>query len=252
MLVLGLLAPAFISGLLMFLAPCTLPMVPGYLAFISGVSNKDITNLETKSFAESQIRKNSVFFVLGFSSVFIILGLTLGLFGSFWGTFRPILLQISGVLIIFFSLAILKVIPESWFQITTRIKNPSWLQVGTPQGSALVGAIFALGWAPCIGPILGTVLVLAGALGTALQGAILLFVFSLGFSIPFIFSAFLYHRSQNFFQRHTGLFKALSITGGVLMFIIGILLVINEWSLFQESAFQVFKFIEYEKIQNLL
>lgn len=252
MLVFGLLAPAFISGIIMFLAPCTLPMVPGYLAFISGVGHKDLVNPNTKSFAESQIRKNSIFFILGFSLVFIIVGILFGIFGSFLAPFRSILLQIGGSLIIVFSLFILKVLPDSLFGGTISLKIPSWLRVGNPKSSFLIGGIFALGWSPCIGPILGIILVLAGSVGTAFQGGLLLAMFSLGFSIPFLLSAFLYHSSQNFFVRHKSFFRLFSIMGGILMFIIGVLLVLNEWSLFQEWGFKIFKFIEYEKLQNYL
>lgn len=252
MLVFGLLAPAFISGIIMFLAPCTLPMVPGYLAFISGVGHKDLTNPKTQSFAESEIRKNSIFFVLGFSLVFIVVGILLGMFGSFFGAFRSILLQIGGGLIVIFSLRMLQIFPDTLFGRTLRLRIPSWLQVGTPKSSFVVGGIFALGWSPCIGPILGTVLVLAGSLGTAFQGGLLLAIFSLGFSIPFILSAFFYYKSQEFFIRHKSIFKTCSIIGGILMLVIGILLLVNEWSLFSEWGFKIFKFIEYEKLQNYL
>ncbi len=252
MLVFGLLAPAFISGIIMFLAPCTLPMVPGYLAFISGVNPQDMANPKTELFAQSKIRKNSIFFVLGFSLIFTLVGILVGILGSFFGAFRSTLLQIGGGLIIIFSLRMLQVFPETLFGRALSFRIPSWLRVGNPTSSFVVGGIFALGWSPCIGPILGTVLVLAGSLGTAFQGGILLAMFSLGFSIPFILSAFLYHRSQAFFARYKMLFKVFSIIGGLLMLTIGILLVLNEWSLFQEWGFKIFKFIEYEKLQNYL
>lgn len=252
MLVFGLLAPAFISGIIIFLAPCTLPMVPGYLAFISGVDRKDLSDPKTKSFAESKIRKNSIFFVLGFSLVFIVIGIFFGIFGSFLAPFRLVLLRVGGGLIILFSLFMLKVFPDTLFGRNVSLKIPSWLHLGNPKSSFIVGSIFALGWSPCIGPILGTILVLAGSVGTAFQGGILLAMFSLGFSIPFLLSAFLYHSSQNFFVKHEYFFKMFSILGGILMLTIGILLVLNEWSLFQEWGFKIFKFIEYDKLQNYL
>ena len=146
----------------------------------------------------------------------------------------------------------LKVFPDTLFGRITYLRMPSWLRVGTPKSSFVVGGIFALGWSPCIGPILGTILVLAGSLGTAVQGGLLLAVFSLGFSIPFLVSAFLYHKAQDFFARNHSLFKVFSIIGGILMFVIGVLLIFNEWSLFQEWGFKIFKFIEYEKLQNYL
>lgn len=252
MLVLSLLAPAFISGILMFIAPCTLPIVPGYLAFISGVKLGDLQDVTHKKEVQNKITKNSIFFVLGFSVVFIVLGIILGFFGSVVNMYRAIFLQVSGILIIVFGLMILNVFSLPFLQKEYRISLPSWLTLGKPKSSFLVGGIFALGWSPCIGPILGTLLVLAGTLGTAFQGAILLFVFSLGLAIPFLVTAFLYGHSQSFFQKSTKVFKIISICGGLFMVLVGILLLVNEWSLFQEWGFKIFHFIEYEKIQNYL
>lgn len=235
----------------MFIAPCTLPMVPGYLAFISGVKLGDFKN-EIPHETKRKIRKNSIFFVLGFSLVFVVLGFLLGIFGSVFALYRSILLQVSGVLVIFFGFLMLGFFSIPFLNREYKIALPSWLQIGKPQSSFLVGGIFALGWSPCVGPILGTILVLAGTLGTALQGVILLSMFSLGLAIPFLLTAFLYGHSQIFFQKNANLFKIISTIGGLLMVLIGILLLINEWSLFQEWGFKIFDFIEYHKIQNYL
>lgn len=236
----------------MFIAPCTLPIVPGYLAFISGVKLGELQDIAHQKEIQKKIRKNSIFFVLGFSTVFIVLGIILGLFGSVVSVYRDILLQVSGVLIIIFGLMMLNIFSLPFLQREYKISLPSWLTLGKPRSSFLVGGIFALGWSPCIGPILGTLLVLAGTLGTAFQGAILLFVFSLGLAFPFLITAFLYGRSQRFFQKSAKVFKTISICGGLLMIVIGVLLIMNEWSLFQEWGFRIFHFIEYEKIQNYL
>ncbi len=252
MLVLSLLIPAFISGFLMFLAPCTLPIVPGYLAFVSGVRLSDENNPEARRLAHTKIKKNSLFFVLGFSLIFILLGILLGFFGSVLGVSREILLQVSGVLVIMFGLMMLGVFSFSFFKRQFTIKLPSWFRIGTPKSSFLIGGIFALGWSPCIGPILGTLLVLAGTLGTAFQGALLLAVFSLGLAVPFLISAALYTRSQNFFLRYSVLFKVFSIIGGLLLVLIGVLLLLNEWSLFQEWGFEIFKFLDYESLKDYL
>lgn len=252
MLVLGLLLPAFLSGLLMFLAPCTLPIVPGYLAFISGVKMSDLHNENAKREAYAKIRKNSIYFVLGFSVIFILLGILLGMFGGIFAVYRDILLQVSGGLMIIFGLMMLGVFSFSFLQKNFSITIPSWLHIGTPKSSFLIGGIFALGWSPCIGPILGTLLVLAGTLGTAFQGALLLAVFSFGLSIPFLISAFLYSKSQNFFLRYSVLFRAFSIVGGLFLVFLGVVLVLNQWAFFMEIGFKAFQFLEYESLMKYL
>lgn len=249
MLLFSLLAPAFLSGFLMFFAPCTLPMVPGYLAFISGVTMKDKQEIST---IKNKIRINSVFFVLGFSIVFILLGFLLGFFGSILGVYRNILLQVSGVVVILFGFMMLGIFSFSFLKREYKISLPSWLSLGEPKSSFLLGGIFALGWSPCIGPILGTLLILASTLSTAFQGAVLLFVFSLGLAVPFILTAFFFGSFENFFKRNTFLFKIFSILGGLVMIIIGVFLILDQWVVFQEIGFKIFNFIEYDRIQNYL
>lgn len=252
MLVFSLLAPAFISGILMFLAPCTLPMVPGYLAFISGVKITDVTNIVTRKESKGLIWKNAIFFVLGFSSVFIILGLVLGLFGSFLGVYREILLRISGIVILIFGFMMLGVFSLPFLKKDYIVKLPRQLTLGKPKSSFLVGGIFALGWSPCVGPVLGTLLVLAGTLGTAFQGAVLLLIFSLGLAIPFLITARVYEYSQDFLFKSRVIFKIFSVFGAIFMIIMGVVLLINDWTLFQEWGFKIFNFIEYSTIQNYL
>jgi cytochrome c-type biogenesis protein len=226
-------------------------MVPGYLAFISGIKQGDLKN-DVSQELKNKIRKNSIFFVLGFSVTFVFLGFLLGAFGSVLGVYRNILLQISGVLIVFFGLTMIGVYSLPFLNREYKVSLPSWLQIGKPKSSFLIGGIFALGWSPCVGPILGTILVLAGTLGTAFQGTLLLSMFSLGLAIPFLLVAFLYGRSQNFLQVNEKIFKTVSLLGGLVMVLIGILLLFNEWTLFQEWGFKIFDFIKYQKIQEYL
>ena len=246
MLVLGLLVPAFLSGFFMFFAPCTLPLVPAYLAFISGVSSK---NIEAE---QHKIKKNSIFFVLGFSVIFILLGILLGLIGGVVNQWRSILLQIGGVIIILFGLIMMRVFRLPFLSQQTSIRLPSWIALGKPSSSFLVGAIFALGWSPCIGPILGTVLVVAGTLGTAWSGAVLLAVFSFGFSIPFLFVSFLYRSLHHKIHRYDRVYHWFSIVSGVIFVGMGVLLLLNQWNILSEWGFKLFDFLNYNKILNYL
>lgn len=243
----GLIIPAFISGLLMFLAPCTLPLVPGFLGFVAGVNEKELGT----SIGKKQLLKNSLFFVVGFSVVFILVGLLLGLAGSLIAPYKVLVSRIGGVLVVFFGLYMLGLIPVQIYS-NSSFRIPRFLQVGTLGSSFVIGASFALGWSPCIGPILGTILILAGTLGTALQGAFLLLVFSFGLAIPFMVTAFLYGRATVYIQKVSKFAKWVSIIGGLFLVCIGMLLLLDRFGLLLEWGFELLKFINYESLEQYL
>jgi len=250
MLVAGLLVPTFFAGVLMFLAPCTLPIIPAYLGFISGSSSEDI--LKQKKTALDQIQKSAVFFVLGFSAVFILFGVLLGLAGSVVAPYRNILLQIGGFLIILFGLSMVGLFSLPFISKNSQIAVPKFVKRGSPKGSFLIGSIFALGWSPCIGPILGTVLILAGSSGNVFAGAFLLFIFSLGFSIPFLLTAKLYVASIRYIKKIQQWIPTITVIGGLFLIVIGVLLLLDKFYLFEEWGFKIFHFMNYESIQKYL
>lgn len=212
-----LLAPAaFLAGVLMFLAPCTLPIVPGYLAFIAG--------------KQGRVMSNAVAFVLGFSVVFIVLGAFAGFLGAFLTPWRGVLSMAAGAVLIFFGLVMLGIrIPLLSGQ--NSIALPKWLSVGHPSSSFLIGVLFALGWSPCIGPILGTVLLFASNSATVVQGAILLAVFSLGLGLPFLLTALLLNKAQVAFSRLGRFASMLSKVGGLILVLLGVLMFIGRMDL---------------------
>ena len=199
---LGIILSSFIAGLITFLAPCTLPLVPAYLGFISGVTNKDLEDPEKAKEVKKKVFKNGVFFILGFSFVFIVFG---ALFGSLVqilqflgigpttiegeGLLRTRIAQVGGVLVILFGAFMLGLFKISFLQADKRMKIPSFLEVGKPTSSLAIGGAFAFGWTPCVGPILGSILLLASSEGSILEGALLLSVFSLGLAVPFLLIA---------------------------------------------------------------
>jgi cytochrome c-type biogenesis protein len=202
----SLLLPTFIAGLVTFLAPCTLPLVPGYLGFISGVSLKDLRDPTRAHNARLKIFLNGLMYVVGFSAVFIVLGSLFGLGGQALAAYRTTFAQIGGLLVMFFGVYMLGLFnnlsalsflsAEHTWGITRR------LQPGNPASSFLFGATFAFGWTPCVGPILGSVLLLAGASATVGQGAFLLFVFSLGLAVPFLLIALGVGRATNYIRAY--------------------------------------------------
>ncbi len=250
MLVLGLLVPTFLAGIFMFLAPCTLPILPAYLGFISGASPEDIQN--KKKVALHRIQKSALFFVFGFSTIFVLFGLLMGLAGSVVAPYKSVLLQIGGVFIILFGMSMTGLFSLPFISGNSYIAIPKSIKRGSKGGSFLIGSIFALGWSPCIGPILGTVLVLAGTSGTALTGMILLFVFSLGFAIPFLLTARLYTVFIDRVKKIERWLPVISFIGGIFLILIGVLLLVDKFYLFEEWGFRIFHFMNYQTIENFL
>jgi cytochrome c-type biogenesis protein len=239
---------AFVAGVLMFLAPCTLPIVPGYLAFIAGVSAGQVE----AGTARRRIFLNAVAFVIGFSVIFILLGSFAAAIGSVLGPWRDTLGQAAGAVIVLFGLTMLGVWQLPLLGAERRIRLPRWLSLGHPHSSFLVGALFALGWSPCIGPILGTILFLASASATALQGALLLAVFSLGLAIPFLLCAWAIGSAESFVQRAGPLTRALSLVGGVVLVLLGILMLTGNMGLLIVWGTDLLSGFGYEKLLNYL
>ncbi len=248
--IITLIIPAFFAGLLMFVAPCTLPLVPAYLAFISGVSAVDIK--KDRSVAQKQIRKNSLAFVIGFSLVFIFFGVVAGLFGSFIGPWRGPLTQVGGVCIILFGLFMLNVFSFSPLAKDNKLAVPKSLKPGRPQSAFLIGAIFAIGWTPCIGPILASILLLASTSTTVLEGVLLLSVFSAGLAIPFLLTALLYERASKYIEKYTFLSKSVSLIGGVFLIGVGLLLLSDNFGLTVEYGNQLFYWLGIDVIFGYL
>jgi len=234
MMDLSLIPAAFIAGILMFLAPCTLPIVPGYLAFIAG----------SPGGAEASRRRilwNALAFVVGFSIVFIALGASAGLVGALVAPWKALISRAAGALIILFGLTMLGVIRLPALSSEYHIRIPKFLTLGRWQSSFLIGALFALGWSPCIGPILATILFLASGSATALSGAFLLGVFSLGLGIPFLLTAALMHGGQNMFGKWGTTSKILSVLGGIALLLIGALMLTDHMALLIEWGFRFFE-----------
>lgn len=234
-----LIVASFIAGLLMFLAPCTLPLVPGYLAFISGVKQNDV---ETK---HSNIYKNALAFVLGFSLVFVLFGVMAGHFGGLLGPLRIWLSQIGGLIIILFGLAMIGFFKLPFLNRSYRLKLPKSVTPGRPHSAFLIGVIFALGWTPCIGPVLATVLLLASDSATALSGGFLLLVFSLGLAIPFMLVALAYSKATNSILKATPVLVVIEMVGGVFLVVLGWLLLTDSFGLLIQYGYRFTNFLGF-------
>lgn len=248
----GFLFSSFFAGLLTFLAPCTLPLVPAYLGFISGVSEADAQDHEKGKEARRKIFLNGMFFILGFTLVFIIFGTLAGVVGQALAPFRLWFGRFGGGLVIIFGLFMLGVFNLNFLQREHRMKMPKWLTIGKPSSSFAVGGAFAFGWTPCVGPILGSILLLTATSTTAFQGAIMLSVFSLGLAIPFTAIAAGFSHATQYITKLSKYLKVVSYVGGIFLIILGILLVTDSFGLTIQYGYQLFDFINYDGLLKFL
>jgi cytochrome c-type biogenesis protein len=224
---------AFASGLISVFSPCVLPLMPAYLSLISGVSVAELGERSTDREQRARVMEACFGFVSGFSAVFIVLGASafalgrvlrvwrLDLFGFEFG-----IAQIAGVVIVVFGLHMMGIFKIGWLLRDTRLQ----LDLGAPGffGSFTVGAGFGFGWSPCIGPILGAVLTLAGSRETVFEGITLLAVYSAGLAVPFLIAGWSIDHFFTAFSHIKRHFRKLEIGSGIMLVAVGVLLATNQ------------------------
>ena len=227
---------AFGAGFISFLSPCVLPLIPGYISYISG------QNLEQIVKKRKKILIKTILFSLGFSLVFISFGATASYLGSFLINYSDTLRIIAGVIIIIFSLQImgvlnLKVLNKEKRLYTKNYSNNLFFPF-------LVGTAFAFGWTPCIGPVLGSILTLAAVEASILQGIILLSFYSLGLAIPFILSGYGITKFLSVSKNLKKKMRTISLIGGSILFITGLLILTNLLQIVGFYLLEIFPFLE--------
>lgn len=247
MVELALIWGAFFAGFMMFFAPCTLPLVPGYLVFIAGVPPDMAGGL-----MRSRVFKNALAFVIGFSVIFILLGVFAGFIGATLGVWRFVLARAAGVILILFGLTMLGVLRIPLLSGERRARVPSFLVLGRWESSLLIGMLFALGWSPCIGPILGTILLFASQSATALQGGLLLAIFSLGLALPFLLTALFIAKAQELFVRLGRATVFFEKFGALVLLGVGLLMVFGQMDLLIVWGYGLFDFIGYDRLLQYL
>ncbi len=221
---------AFVAGLLSFLSPCVLPLVPGYISFISGVSLDELTHGSADRVGVfRKTLTGSLLFVAGFSLVFTLLGASASAVGGFLQEHLNVIAKAAGALIFLFGLHMTGLVPISFLYYEKRFHASKFSS--TFIGAFVMGLAFAFGWTPCIGPFLAGILALAAAEETVGRGMALLFTYSMGLGIPFIVTALGINGFLQMFNRYKRFIRWGEILGGVLLMLIGVLIFTNRLTL---------------------
>lgn len=243
--------PAFIAGLFMFLAPCTLPLIPGFLAFISGSSVKDLESGEITLMQRARVMLNGLLYVAGFTLVFMGMGLLASYGGAALVQYQVWIARIGGLLVIFFGLYLMDFF--TWKRLdflntNYGVQKTAFLKPGKPVSSFLFGAVFALGWTPCVGPILASILSLAATSTTVVEGTLLLGVFSAGFALPFLILSTLVGSAITLMRKLNRYVGVIAKVGGLFLLILGILMLFQRVGYVSDILFHFFDFLQYERI----
>ncbi len=238
----ALIGASFVAGMLTFLAPCTFPLIPAYIGFITG--DGKLTKLQTI--------RNGALFVLGFTGIFVLLGVFATSLASILTTDTRLLIgRIAGVLIVLWGLEMMGLFQHAFFQKswTPRISS---LQVGKAPSAFLLGVLLGVGWTPCIGPILGTILTFLINSGTVVEGALLMLVFSFGLAIPFLLTAILLAQGRLLLQKVEYITPIIRIVSGLFLVLVGILFVTNSLEILGRWLFTSLEFLDYDRILDYL
>ncbi len=230
------LAGAFGAGLLSFLSPCVLPLIPAYVSFMTGLSVSDLSDGRRRT---SQVLVPALLFVLGFSLVFVALGASASMLGTLLRTYRDPLGRVAGVVIFGFGVMLLGVVKVPWLYREARMDLAGARKYG-PAAALVMGMAFAFGWTPCVGPILGSILLLAGSGGGAARGALLLAAYSAGLGVPFLVVALALGKlggALSWLKRHS---IAIDRVAGIVMMVLGALVFFGKLGLISAWFIQTF------------
>jgi cytochrome c-type biogenesis protein len=219
---------AFLAGLLSFFSPCVLPLIPAYFTFITGYSLEELTegNIEIRK----KVFFSTISFVLGFSVVFILMGGSASYLGGLIYKYKNLIRIVGGVLIIILGIHLTGVFRIRSLEFEKRIqieKKPLHFL-----GTFIIGMAFGAGWSPCIGPLLGSILIVAGSQETVAQGMVLLGIYSAGLALPFVIISVFINFLLIFMKRASKVLKYVNVVAGILLILVGLVLVTNKLYLF--------------------
>ncbi len=222
---------AFSAGLLSFISPCVLPLVPSYLSYITGLSVENLAKVEERERFKSAILLNALLFIAGFSTVFIAFGASASLIGQVLYEYQDLIRKIGGILIIIFGLYLLGILKLNIFMTERRLMHFESRPAGYI-GSFLIGTAFAAGWTPCVGPVLGTILAYASTTESMSGGVMLLSAYSFGLGLPFFLTAFGMDTFLSYFKSLRSYLGGVSFVSGGLLILVGIMIFTDSVTLF--------------------
>ncbi len=221
---------AFSAGLLSFLSPCVLPLVPAYVSYLTGSSIEELKDDKAKLFTLYK----SLGFVLGFSIIFILMGVSITSLGKLLITHKDLFRKIGGTIIVIFGLHTIGVFKVKFFYREKRFLY--FDKIKGPFSSVIMGMAFAAGWTPCIGPILSSILIYAASMNSSGRGILLLVMYSLGLAVPFILTAMAIGSFTRQFRRFSNYLPAISAISGALMIIMGVMIFMNKLAILSQYA----------------
>ena len=222
---------AFLAGLLSFVSPCVLPVIPFYITFITGLTYDELTSADTDNKKEIKwlTVKNSLIFIAGFSFIFIMLGAGATSAGKFFLTKQDIIRKVGGVIIIILGLYFMGVLKLNFLMSERRVQIQN--KPAGYLGTFFVGVVFAAGWTPCIGPILGSILLIASTKESVITGIELLAVYSAGLGLPLLLTSFAVNSFLAYFKKLNKWMWHISVVSGVFLVILGVLLMTNSFTI---------------------
>jgi cytochrome c-type biogenesis protein len=221
---------AFAAGFLSFVSPCVLPLLPSYVSFITGLSMDQLTDGEETARVRRTVLVNSTLFVGGFTTVFVLLGASATLAGQFLLTYQSVLTRVAGAIVIVFGLYVMGAIKPRWLMADKRVhldRKPKGYV-----GSYLVGMAFAAGWTPCVGPILGAILLMASTAEGTLHGVLLLTAYSMGLAVPFFATSLALNTFLARFTAFSRHMRTVSVVSGVFLIAVGVLIFLDAFTVF--------------------
>jgi cytochrome c-type biogenesis protein len=228
---------ALAAGLVSFLSPCVLPLVPGYISYVAGQTMENVRGHEDRQARRLAVLL-SVFFVLGFSTVFISLGASATALGNLLLTYRYEANLVGGAIVILFGLFLIGLLNFSWFQRDLRFHIN--LKGGRPLAAYVLGLAFAFGWTPCVGPVLGAILTMSATSTSTSSGIALLSLYSLGLGLPFLLAALFTDAFMNKMKVMRRIGRPLQIAAGVVLVIMGIAMITGQLSMFSYWLLETF------------
>lgn len=224
---------AFSAGLLSFLSPCVLPLIPAYVSYLTGSSVNELMSRKQRLFTLYK----AIGFTLGFSIIFIIAGLSITAIGRYFDKYQSYIRIVGGIIVVLMGLHITGLLKIKYLYYEKRVTEPS--KLGSGASSLLLGMAFAAGWTPCVGPILSSILIYASGAETLTKGTMLLVAYSVGLAAPFIFTALAIDSFTKLFRKISKYMNIISIISGILVIAVGLLILTNKMVVLN-SYFNIF------------